>query len=384
MPTARRPLYLLAAAGALVLGVGCGGSPAEESEVLAQAEATRPQGDTVVVTREQFEASGFATDVFEEVGFRQNVTCTGELALPPEAEAMVSSVSGGVVSGLSLIEGQTVRKGQTLFAVTSQNLLELQRELLETETRLVALREEVARQEALDAANVSARKYLVEARANVRLAEVTAEGIGAQLRASGVDPRRVSASGLVDRLAVAAPRSGQVAAVLAANGQRLEPGQAAVRIVSTEELHLELYVLERDITLLREGQEVRFTVPNDATPRRATVHLIAPTVDSLRRALVHCDIARAGARGLLGGMYVRAEVIVGQREQASLPDGAIVEQEGARFVLVQADAAGTRFVPREVDAGPTQEGRTAILNAGDFPAGTRFLTEGAFYLLGVE
>lgn len=384
MPTLRRRLYLLTVSGALVLGAGCGGSAAEESEVLAEAVAVGARGDTIVVTPAQFAASGFATGVFEEVGFRQNVACTGVLALPPEAEAIVSSVSGGIVSGLGLIEGQAVRKGQTLFSVTSQNLLDRQRELLETETRLVALREEVARQEALDAANVSARKYLVEARANVRAAEVAAEGIGAQLRAFGIDPGRVRDSGLVDRLRVTAPRAGRVAAVLAANGQRLEPGEAALRIVATDELHLELHVLERDITLVREGQEVRFTVPNDATPRRAVVHLIAPTVDSLRRALVHCDMPRASGSGLLGGMYARAEITVAERSYPSLPEAAIVEQEGAPLVLVQTDGTGTRFVPRTVDVGATQAGRTAILNAADFPAGTRFLTEGAFYLLGVE
>ena len=347
-------------------------------DAVAQAVAVAPGGDTIAVTRQQFTASGFATGGFEEVGFRQNVSATGNIALPPEAMVDVSSVSGGVVSGLKLIEGETVRKGQTLFTVTSTELLGLQRELLELRARLVALRAEERRQEALDSANVSARKYLIEARANVRTAEVLAAGIEGQLRAFGVSPGRVNNAGLVERLTVTAPRAGQVAAVRAANGQRLAPGEAALAIVSTDELHLELRVLERDITLMRAGQEVRFTVANDAAVRRAEVHLIAPTVDSLRRALVHCDVTRASGEGLLGGMYVQAEIIVDERRQASLPDAAIVEQEGTPLALVQVDPAGTRFVPRKVERGLSQDGRTAILNAGEFAPGTKFLTEGAF------
>ncbi len=373
----------IAFAIALLLGVACASESGDVVVDVAAATASAA-GDTLSVTAQQFTASGFAVGAFEEVGFRQNVSAVGELALPPEAEMLVSSVSGGIVSGLRLIEGETVRRGQTLFAVTSPELLSLQRELLETRARLVYLHEELARQRALDSANVSARKTLSAAESEVRVADAIVAGLSRQLRAYGIDAQQVSTTRLLDRLSVTAPRSGQIAAVYAHNGQRLAPGETAVEIVATDELHLELYVLERDVPLLREGQAVRFMLPDGAAPRTATVHLIAPTIDSLRRATVHCDLPAVSSRGLLAGMYVQAEVTVGDRSYPSLPEEAIVEQEGSQIVLMLTTHHGTRFVPRTVDVGPSQDGRTAILNAADFPPGATFLTQGAFYLMGVE
>ncbi|MDP5172288.1 MAG: efflux RND transporter periplasmic adaptor subunit, partial [Bacteroidia bacterium] len=68
----------------------------------------------------------------------------------------------------------------------------------------------------------------------------------------------------------------------------------------------------------------------------------------------------------------------------ALPTDAIVEVGNEFFVLLQTTTAegAYRFEKMNMEAGRSQNGYTEVLNPGDFPEGAKFLTKGAFSMLG--
>lgn len=354
-----------------------------ESEIDHAVE--EEDDDVINLSQKQFEESGYEIGKLEERTFSNVLPATGKIHLPERSKAIVSSLIGGVVDGMSLIHGQWVKKGQVLFSISNPELIDIQQSYLELVGQLTYLEDEYARQKQMSVENISPKKHLLKAQSELQVAKAKKAGMLQRLTLIGVNPQSVNEQNLVSRLSVTAPISGYVTDIDVLNGGYLKATDPAIEISNTYHLHMELKILERDISKLEKEQKVRFTIQDDKSKTyKADVHLIEKHVNEDRMVNVHCHLEDDHDQHLIDGMYVTAEVLLDDRSALSLPESAIVTTDEHSHALRQLSGNPFSFEKVEVEIGNTVDGSVEILNASSFNEGTVFMTNGTYFLIKEE
>ena len=86
---------------------------------------------------------------FTKQPFNKAINTTGVIDVPPENKSTVSAYFGGYVKNISLLEGQEIRKGQTLFTLENPDYIQVQQEFLESKSQLTYLESDYNRQKEL-------------------------------------------------------------------------------------------------------------------------------------------------------------------------------------------------------------------------------------------
>ena len=110
---------------------GCGKTESPEENGIEVSEAPTGSGE-VFLTEEQFKTMEMQWGNPQQGEFSGEVNVQGMVQIPVEGMQEISAYFGGYVSDLSLIEGQAVRKGQTLFFLENPDFIRLQQDYLET------------------------------------------------------------------------------------------------------------------------------------------------------------------------------------------------------------------------------------------------------------
>ena len=369
--------YMAIIAGLALLLTACS-SPAPEG--AAESETA----ETITLTNEQFTSSGYQLGSLSEQVFETTLVANGTVAVPPKFQASVSAYFGGYVKQIDLLVGEKVQQGQVLFTLENPEFLEVQKSYLETVGELNYLKEDLARQGSLAEANVSSQKKLTKAQSDFQMMEAKQAALRKKLEMMRINVDGLTANKLQSSISITAPISGFVTEINASPGTFLSPSDIAMKIISTEHLHLELKVFEQDAAKVTEGQNVHFRMQNEQDFRAATIHLINKNLDLESRtltALAHIDAA--SAKGLAVGSYIEAQIVVGSDTTLALPATAVVALEDRHFVLKVAakNDSTTEFDQVPVTVGPTSNGFTSVLTTNGLTPSDRFLTVGAFDLI---
>lgn len=179
-------------------------------------------------------------------------------------------------------------------------------------------------------------------------------------------------------LELKAPLAGVIIERAAAIGELIAKGQSVGTISDLRELWVIAEVTERDIALVKPGQEIAFTVPaypGETFPGR--VALVENHVEPQSRTVeVRILTDNADAR-LKPGMFADVEIVTAIRDDVlTVPESALQTDGENQIVFVAL--ADRRFERREVKRGLERAGRVEILS-GLQPSET-VVTEGSFIL----
>jgi len=362
--------------------------PAEQAEAptatTPKADSTAAPTDQVSLSTDEQQLAGIKIGPLKQRVLGGGLKVNGVLDVPPDQLVSISAPLGGIVERTALLQGTRVRRGQVLAVIRNPDFIQLQQSYLETQSQLTFARAELDRQAELVREEVAPAKNLQRARAEYGALQAQAAGQVARLRLAGLP---VGRRPFVSTATLRAPKDAFVKAVNVTVGQSVTPTDALFELVDPDHLHVELTVFEKDVPLLRKGQRIRFTVPNDsAAERTAAVYLISRTVDAQQRTVrVHGHLDRENDPALLPGMFVRAVVETTTRQVPALPDKAVLDYEGKQFVFRQERATGGKPIFRmvEVHRGQQADGYSEVFIPGDAAVNNaaRYVTEGAYSLL---
>ena len=374
----------------LWLSAGCqskdqpAAATATDAAAPVAADSSAEATDQVSLSTDEQKLAQVRTGAVEQRMVSGGLKVNGVLDVPPEQLVSISAPLGGIVERTTLLQGTKVRKGQALAVIRNPEFIQLQQDYLATQGQLRFARAELERQRELVREEVAPAKNLQRAQAEYDALQAQAAGQVARLRLAGLP---VGARSFTSVATLRAPQDAFVKTVNVTVGQSVTPTEALFELVDPDHLHVELTVFEKDVLLLRKGQRIRFTLPNDSsTERTARVYLIGRTVDPQQRTVrVHGHLDRENDPTLLPGMFVRAVVETSSRRVAALPEKAVVDYEGKQFVFRQeaSDAGQQLFKMIEVRRGETADGYSEVLLPGATAADTsaRYATEGAYSLL---
>jgi len=343
------------------------------------ADTSAENADLITVNLTQFETAGMVIGSLEKKIFSETVNVRGMISAPPNGMAGVSSFVTGNAGRIFINIGDYVSKGQLLLTVNSPEFIRLQQEYAETEARLIPARAEFERQKMLAGDSISSRKALLNAEGEYKSLKARHEGLKANLALLGAD--KTPGDGFQRELRIVSPVSGYVSSINVEAGHPVSPGESLLEITDPGQLQLNLFVFEKDIYLLKEGQPVVFSgTGKNAGNCTATIKTYSRAIDPETKSITAIAGIDSGCRNLVAGMYVEASIAVNSSEGTALPDEAILKSGDARIVLVKTgESSGEiRFKPHRITTGRSYGGFTEILN----PEGLdEVLVKGGFNLI---
>jgi membrane fusion protein (multidrug efflux system) len=288
-------LLLLLAPSALL--VGCGGNKTDA------AELEKTEVDEAVPV----EVAVLATGPIESV-LRASTNLEAESSVRVLAEAARRVVA------LRVEEGDTVRAGQVLVRLED----DAQRTgLARTRSQLERARVELARQEDLFQKALVSEKAYKDARYELEQLELALADAERELSYTEV---RASISGTVTQRLVKL-------------GDAVSPGQELFEIVDFDSLVARIFVPERELARIAEGQAVRLVAEaSGGASFSGRVERISPVVDP-KTGTVKVTVEVPRAVGLRPGMFLEAELVTAVRNDAVLvPKRALVLDGSSTFV----------------------------------------------------
>jgi RND family efflux transporter MFP subunit len=297
----------------------------------------------------------------------------------------VVSLVGGRVTSVAAEAGQSVKKGQTIAVVFSDELATAQSKYLSAQAELEEHHKHHHRTAELVEIGAASREEFEQSASMLKKAEAELASQRQRLLLLGLSPQRVEAlhtpSQISSEVALAAPVSGTVVSRAVNPGEVVEANRELLRVADLSDVWVVAQVFERDLARVRIGSGA--TVTSDAYPGRVfrgRVAFVDPQLDaSTRTAQVRVEIANP-SQALKLGMFVSVGFgALGTAEATAptVPASAVQNIGGRTFVFLATDDAST-YVMRPVRLGAESGGRFPVLEG--LAVGDRVVTEGSFML----
>lgn len=332
-----RSLYYLFILTLAVTICACGNKSSEET---AEEDHHEEASNTVELTQGQFDNAGITLGQIERRQISGTIKVNGVLDVPPQNLVSISAPMGGFLRSTDLLQGARVRKGQIIAKIENLDFIQLQQDFLDAQAQVDLAKADYERQQQLASENVNSAKVLQQAKSAFTSAQAKYSGLTEKLKVLSINATEVTATKISSTINLYSPITGYVTQVNANIGKFVNPTDVIFEIVDTEHLHAELIVFEKDVPKLKIGQKVRFTLANETKDRMATVYLIGREISADRTIQIHCHID-VEDKELLPGMYLKASVETGGAEVPSLPDEAIIDFQGEKYVFVATEAKHT-------------------------------------------
>lgn len=287
----------------------------------------------------------------------------------------VASPVNGRVRRVEVRSGDHVRPGQPLARIASSDVGQAQSDLLKAEAALAQATAALARSRDLYEHRVIALKDLQQAESEAAQARAERDRAAARVRLLGA-----RSTELASDFVLRAPIGGEVIERGVAPGSevRADNLQALFTISSLDTLWLVASVYQRDLALVRPGDQLVFTT--DAAPGRrftATVQYVSATLDPpTRTATIRATLPNPD-HALRTQVFGDARLVVPDTDSAAVvPVDALVTHAGETVVWVEE---GPRRFARRPVAVADDDGQTAAIARG-LRAGERIVTRGSLLL----
>lgn len=189
-----KTIYIPIMAGTLVILASCSGNKNAENQTK-ETEARRTE--EVELTQEQLNMVGIILGKVEKKELGSVIRVNGKLKLNPQDKADATSLVGGIVRKISVIEGQQVKAGQTVAYIENTEIVEMQKNYLMAAKEKETVQLEQQRQRMLSAQGAGVEKTLQQAEAAYVTAQARLTGLHLQLVQIGISPEQV-ATGKID------------------------------------------------------------------------------------------------------------------------------------------------------------------------------------------
>jgi membrane fusion protein, heavy metal efflux system len=385
----------------LILLVSCNKKAAETEK----EEEHHDESGVVELTPMQVKSAQIVFGNFEKKNLSEVITANGYTKLPPQNQADVSVFLGGIIKTIAVIEGQFVKKGQTLatFQSLEFNNIRLEKaklteELQQAKVSKDFLELEFVRQKELSDENVTAKKTFQKINSELETIKNKIKNTENQII---ILDQNLSLGGNENTsiLSITAPISGYITEVKIKIGSSISANNTLFSIVDNSKMHVDLLVYEKDLFRIKVRQSVRFVLTNQGNQEIiGRIFSVGKAFQNESKSVaVHADINNSTI-GLIPGMYVNALIDIGKNDVETLPIDAIAKAEGKEFIFIQESDekhetgekheenekentdTGVHFKRIEVKTGTTQLGFVQVTPLQEIPAGAKIVTKGAYYL----
>lgn len=380
--------HFLFALSCAVLLFACGDDKKTEPE-KAEEPHEASNSNSVEITKQQMLTVGIAMDTVQMKNLTTAIKANGMLTVPNQNKALVTSVTNGVVKTLTVQPGNYVNKGQVIATIINPEVAQIQQQLQTTNAQLNLAQIEQRRQKELVEGNAAPLKNLQRAETELATLEATRNALQQQLNTMGIASKAVNSGAVITTLSIRAPISGTISEVSAQIGSNVDPSTPIAQIVNNSQLHLDLFVYEKDLPKLKPNQTIHFTLTNNAGKEYdAEIYSIGTAFESDTKTIPVHAVVNGDKTGLIEGMSITAVISIGKAVVPAIPSEAIVSNGGQDYIFVltpvsQKESKDTAFVFERVPVakGNSDIGFTEITPVKELTPGAKIVTKGAFFVM---
>jgi len=381
-------------------------STAETATTEEGHEDEHANTNTAMLTEEQIKSIGIELGSIEEKQLTASLKTNGILQVPNQNKASINSLYSGVIKSLLVQPGNYVRKGQTIATVANPDFIQTQSEYLSVNSKIGLAELEVKRQKDLNAGNAGALKNLQAAETELRTLRTLKSTLEQQINLMGINPEKLSNGKLISVLSIASPISGVVSNVIVKMGSYVDVSTPVAEIVDNSQLHLDLFVYEKDLPKLKNNQLIHFTLTNNPGKEYdAQIYSLGSSFEGESKAVtVHAKV-QGDKTGLIDGMNITAVISLQKNTVPAVPDAAIVNVAGQDYIFIVSEQHGeeehtkdtVKHVAKEkaghkdengitferipVAKGTTDVGYTEITLLKEIPKDAKIVVKAAYFVL---
>lgn len=315
---------------------GCSDKRQKDDRGHGHAEEQEQPQDIVHLVQQQMDVMNIELGTFQELDLTSTIKTNGQLELPPQNKASVSAILGGLVKSIRVIEGDYVRRGQTLAELEHPEFVELQEEYHAAHIRLAYLEKEYERKKTLFAGEISSAESFQKAEADYKETTGAVNALKAKLAMLDIEAAAVERGDIQTTVAIKAPINGFVRMVEVNIGAYVDPEREMFEIIDNEHIHIDLTVYEKDIYKVRKDQKVMFSlISHPDSVYEGRIFALGKAFENDPKAvLVHAEIEN-DAGELLPGQFVDARIVTEAQTVTALPNDAIVMDGGLHYIFVK-------------------------------------------------
>ena len=251
---------------------------------------------------------------------------SGELRA--EREATVRAEIGGSMTQVAVEEGQSVRRGALLGRIETRTLDDQRQSAMSSvrsaENQLSVAQRELERAETLVKAGALAARDVDTARNQV---------VAAEAQLADAKSRLASAERQLGDTVLRAPIDGIVSKRSVNTGDVVSIGTELFTIIDPSSMRLEASVPSDDLSRLRLGEAVDFTVRGYDQRFQGKIQRIAPQADpATRQVPIYVSIPNVGGR-LLAGLFAEGRIVSESADGLIVPLNAVNTTTASPWVL---------------------------------------------------
>lgn len=390
----------------------CGGKSASTEEKSEEGHHDEHENsNTASLTADQVKSIQLQLGSIEKKQLTASLKANGILTVPNQKKATITTLMGGVVKSILVQTGENVKQGQVIATIANTSFITMQEEFLSTSSKLGLAEIEYKRQQELQAGNASSLKSLQSSEAEMKALKARKASLQKQLELVGINATTLTSDNIQTVINITSPISGAVSTLSVNMGSFVDANNAIAEVIDNSQLHLDLFIYERDLTKLKDGQTIHFTLTNN--PGReydAKVYAISNTFEENTKAIAVHAMVEGDKTGLINGMSITAIVSLENATVDAVPTDAIVNYQGQDYIFIVTDAhteeehhdendgdkhdenghkhkeavkaeGDLTFERIPVRKGTTDVGYSEITILKDIPANAKIATKGAFFIL---
>ena len=294
-----------------------------------------PIGEFVVLSKPQREAIGLKLTQIEDKNMSLDVVVNGSIELPPQHIADISPIMAGVVKYIYVIEGDKVKKGQTLATLQHPDFVEMQNNYINNFNEFEYVKNEYLRQEKLNKEKVVSDKSYQKITSEYKSLKSTLESQKIKLQMLGISVKGIQDGKIYSTVNVVSPFNGFVSAIETNIGSYVKPGKRLFEVVNNDELHADFMIYEENINAVEVGQKVFFTTSSLNEEFEAEIHNISPVFEENPKALhVHADIVSPKGK-LIPGMYINGRILADTIKTRAILSESVIRDKGKNFIFIK-------------------------------------------------
>jgi Cu(I)/Ag(I) efflux system membrane fusion protein len=289
----------------------------------------------------QIQLANIQTMVINRTAFSTSKILNGRLVVNPDLTEVISSRYAGRIEKLFVKEtGRSVKKGQPIFQIYSEELQTLQQDFLLQVKQVAAFPDEKIYRSMKEAARNKLRLF--------GFSDGQIKALSTAVKASPLLTVYSSGSGIVTELSVS-------------EGQYIAEGSSVLKLENFSQLWLEMDVYPNELESIRIGTKVQASINGISEKEQTlTIDFISPQIDPSSQILkVRAQIYNPG--NLHAGMQATVFLPLAKIADAmSLPLNAVIRDENGTHVWIKT--AKNTYSPRKVQTGAEDTDRVIIVS----------------------
>lgn len=368
------PMKIYIIITSVIFLLACGRS--EEKSQTENVNDSVPE--MIKLTDAQLKSSDIKIGTIQQSNIASIIKVNGKIDVPPQNMVSVSMPLGGYLKSTKLLPGMHLNKGEVIATMEDQRYIELQQEFLTTQLELTFAEAEFNRQRELNQNKSISDKLFQRSEMEFQTKKISLNALSEKLKLIGLNPETLGKNGISKTINIYSPIDGFVSKVNVNIGKFVSPTDILFELVNPTDIHLNLFVFEKDLEKISIGQKlVAFTnnKPNEKHP--CEIILISKDLSADRTAEVHCHFEDYD-KTLLPGMYMNAEIEVKSHKTYVVSEDAVVNFEGKNYVFIALSPS--EFKMTEVELGVQERNMLEIIN-GESLKDAQIVLQNAYTLL---